>query len=123
MASKKSTFPEATMAAMLFAAAMPKVAAKYPPLGAEVTAFLDVFGAHWQQGISLQVVQAMQLCPNSSTTTAHRFLKALRKGGWVELRTSEEDQRIKFIEPTSQTVQYFAAMGAAMEKAVKASKP
>lgn len=78
---------------------------------------LDIFGAVWHEGGKITVLHAMSLCDEISCTTAHRRMKSLRKKGLIELLTDENDNRVKHVVPTQQTIQRFSQLGECLLKA------
>lgn len=94
-------------------------AAKAPTtLDAVNERLLTTLAAKWHAKTPVTVLEAMVILPEISTTTAHRRLKQLRNLGWIDLRTDDKDNRIKYIEPQKLASKHFAALGAAMVKAV-----
>jgi len=66
---------------------------------------------------ALTVLQAMEILPNVSSSTASRRLKTLRKSGLVELVGDAGDERIRYVMPTPLAQRYFAQMGECLRQA------
>ena len=79
---------------------------------------ITTLAVKWHSQTSVTVLEAMVIMPEISTTTAHRRLKQLRKGGWIDLVLDENDNRVKYVVPTIATRAYFTALGKLMAQAV-----
>ncbi len=91
-----------------------------PSLDAVEERVLEALAAAWGQGQKVTVLQAMSMSDESSPTTVHRRLKSLRKKGFIGLHEDESDNRVKFIQPTTQADEYFARLGQCVQEANKA---
>jgi len=78
---------------------------------------LNLLATVWHANEQITVLQAMGICADMSSTTAHRRLKSLRVKGVINLVNDEIDARIKYVMPTNRAFQYFAQNGRCMEEA------
>ncbi|MDO9277747.1 MAG: hypothetical protein Q7U05_04220 [Polaromonas sp.] len=78
---------------------------------------LSCLAPAWHLGKKITVLEAMKNCSHMSSTTAHRRLKSLRKKGFVNLVSDEDDNRIKYVLPTDSVHQYFAQIWQCIEEA------
>jgi DNA-binding MarR family transcriptional regulator len=78
---------------------------------------LSLFSSYWLNQRPLTVVEAINLTDEFSTSTIHRYLKQLRKKGYVELIVDKNDNRVKYVSATKQVDKYFATLGKLMVKA------
>lgn len=60
----------------------------------------------WHEGGPLTLGEIMRDVSNASQTTAYRRVVALRDKGMVELRVDSKDRRIRFVEPTTNALDY-----------------
>lgn len=79
---------------------------------------LAVLGVVWSKGEKITVVNSMNLVKEISSMTSFRYLKELRKKGYIELIVDGTDNRIKYVSPTARSDEYFSEMGRLMSKAV-----
>ena len=80
---------------------------------------LHSLAAMWAGGGEVTVLQAMNSSPGASPSTVHRRLKTLRDKGLITYGERDGDHRVKRIEPTQLTCDYFAALGRCMDQAVR----
>ena len=85
-----------------------------PVLDAVNERLITTLAVKWHSQTSVTVLEAMVIMPEISTTTAHRRLKQLRKGGWIDLAIDENDNRVKYVVPTTQAHKYFERLGKLM---------
>ena len=78
---------------------------------------LSLLITSWINNKPLTVVEAIHMSSEISTSTMFRYLKHLRKKGYVESVIDELDNRVKYVSPTKQADQYFSKMGKLMAKA------
>ena len=90
----------------------------FPALDALEDRLLNLFAATWHEGKKLTVLEAMGISADISATTVHRRLKSLRQKGLLTLVNDAADTRIKYIEPTEITIQYFTQLGQCLDKAL-----
>ncbi len=70
-------------------------------------------------GQDVTVLQAMNGAADSSPSTVHRRLKALRSKGLISYAEKPGDQRTKFIQLTPLAEQYFAELSRCIDQAAK----
>jgi len=90
----------------------------FPKLDATETELLNHISIEWRHGRRLLVSDAIALKSIGSPATLHSRLKLLRDKDMITY-TIEADGRKKFIEPTEQTLDYFAELSNCMLKATK----
>ena len=83
---------------------------------------LNMLAGVWHAGKKITVLEAMNLSPDISTTTAHRRLKTLRSKGLIALNTDDIDNRVKYVVGTALSEKYFASLGQAMARAQQVRK-
>ena len=88
-----------------------------PELDKNSERLLDCLGVEWHQNRQVTVSQAMNIVPDLSTNTAFQYLKFLRKQGYVCVSQCERDNRVKWLQITSKSADYFARRGEAMAAA------
>lgn len=93
----------------------------FPALDAVEERVLNGIAAIWATGNKITVLEAMSLSPDASASTVHRRLKALQEKGLLQLCESASDSRIRYIEPTEATMNYFARLGQCLDTAAKGS--
>ena len=64
--------------------------------------------AVWHAGQDITVLEAANMLPELSESTAHKKLKSLRHKGVIEFTQSVTDGRSKLIKPTRLTNEYFS---------------
>lgn len=77
---------------------------------------LNLLSVYWLNKNPITVVEAINITDEISTSTLHRYLKELRKKGYVELILDDNDNRVKYVSPTKQVDKYFANLGRLMIK-------
>jgi DNA-binding MarR family transcriptional regulator len=92
---------------------------EYPKLDPTETKILNLLITYWQNKQAITVVETMHMTNEISTSTVFRYLKTLRKKGYIELAVDEIDNRVKYVQATKQTEDYFAKLGKLMVKAIK----
>jgi hypothetical protein len=90
----------------------------FPAIDALEERMMNLFAASWQEEQQVTVLQAMHMVPGISASTAHRRLKALRKKGMIALQTDDIDNRVKYVVPTENAINYFTQLGHCLAKAV-----
>ena len=78
---------------------------------------LDLLAMTWHADQQITVLQAMAICTDISTTTAHRRLKSLRLKGMILLVNDDIDNRVKYVVPTNRAFKYFVQIGQCMDNA------
>ena len=78
---------------------------------------LSLLNTYWVNNKPITVVEVIHITPEISNSTIFRYLKELRKKGYVESIIDELDNRVKYVSPTKQTDRYFSKMGKLMAKA------
>ncbi len=89
----------------------------FPILDATDERMLYILGLAWMHNKKITVLEAMEIMPEISPSTAHRRLKLLRQKGLLALQLDDEDNRVKYVIPTKGSNQYFAQLGQCIEKA------
>jgi len=83
----------------------------YPELDLAEQRLLDLLATYWSSGKKITVLKAMQISSDASSTTVHRRLKTLRLKGMLELQMDEDDNRVKYINPTPLSCDYLSHLG------------
>ena len=89
----------------------------FPSLDATDERMLYILGLAWARDKKITVLEAMEIMPEISPSTAHRRLKLLRQKGLLTLQLDDEDNRVKYVIPTKGSNDYFSRMGQCLEKA------
>lgn len=80
---------------------------------------LNVLASLLGAGQDVTVLQAMNGTGDSSPSTVHRRLKALRSKGLIRYAEKPGDQRTKYIQLTPLAQAYFAELSRCMDQAAK----
>ena len=80
---------------------------------------LNMLAPSWTSGTKITVLKAMGLNPDISHSTSHRLLKSLRLKGFITLESEERDTRVKYVEPSEKTEQFFTQLGQCLRRALK----
>ncbi len=80
---------------------------------------LNMLAPSWTSGTKITVLKAMGLDPDISHSTSHRLLKSLRLKGYISLLSEERDTRVKYVEPSEKTEQFFTQLGQCLRRALK----
>jgi hypothetical protein len=80
---------------------------------------LNMLAPSWSSDTKITVLKAMGLDPDISHSTSHRLLKSLRLKGFITLLSEERDTRVKYVEPSEKTEQFFTQLGQCLRRAVK----
>ena len=88
-----------------------------PEIDAVEDRILGFLARAWYQGERITVVEAMHGMEEISPSTVQRRLKALRVKGLLRVENDEQDNRLKYVQPTDLSMRYFAALGQCMRKA------
>lgn len=89
----------------------------YPEMDPIEERMLNAMAAAWHADMRLTVMSVMHMFPTISPSTVHRRLKSLRAKGLIELAPDLEDNRIKYVQATGRTEEYFALLGRCMVQA------
>jgi Fe2+ or Zn2+ uptake regulation protein len=89
----------------------------YPEMDPIEERMLNAMAAAWHADTRLTVMSVMHMFPTISPSTVHRRLKSLRAKGLIELAPDLEDNRIKYVQATGRTEEYFALLGRCMVQA------
>ncbi len=89
----------------------------YPEMDPIEERMLNAMAASWHAGTRLTVMSVMHMFATISPSTVHRRLKSLRAKGLIELVPDQEDNRIKYVQATGRTEDYFALLGRCMTQA------
>jgi hypothetical protein len=90
----------------------------FPALDPIEERLLATLAGLWAQEVDVSVQTAMQSVPDASASTVHRRLKGLIRRGLLAVHVDQRDQRVKYLQPTSLTLQYYHALGESMAQAV-----
>ncbi len=88
-----------------------------PEIDAVEDRILAFLARSWYAGERISVVEAMNGMPEISPSTVQRRLKALRFKGLLQVENDQQDNRLKYVQPTDLSMRYFAALGQCMRKA------
>jgi DNA-binding MarR family transcriptional regulator len=80
---------------------------------------LNMLAPSWSSDTKITVLKAMGLDPDISHSTSHRLLKSLRLKGFITLLSEERDTRVKYVEPSEKTEQFFTQLGLCLRRTVK----
>ncbi len=78
---------------------------------------LNILATAWAADQKITVLRAIQSDPEVSQSTSHRLLKGLRVKKFISLVLDEDDNRIKYVEPTKSVNDYLAALGKCVDRA------
>jgi len=90
-----------------------------PNLDSTEEKLLNLLALNIQKGNQVNVLEAMNLLPDTSPATVHRRLKTLRKKNMIKLNVDVKDNRIKHIEITDLANEYFSKLGQCLNQASK----
>jgi DNA-binding MarR family transcriptional regulator len=90
-----------------------------PNLDSTEEKLLNLLALNIQKGNQVNVLEAMNLLPDTSPATVHRRLKTLRKKNMIKLNVDVNDNRIKHIEITDLANEYFSKLGQCLNQASK----
>jgi predicted transcriptional regulator len=91
----------------------------YCELNSAEEKLLNMLAPSWSSDTKITVLKAMGLDPDISHSTSHRLLKSLRLKGFITLLSEERDTRVKYVEPSEKTEQFFTQLGQCLRRAVK----
>ena len=80
---------------------------------------LETIAIRSAQGQPLVVTQTMELSEIASPATIHRRIAILLKAGLIQVRQTEQNQKIKFLVPTQLSIDYFDKLGKLMASAIR----
>lgn len=89
----------------------------FPELDSTEERLLSALGAAWHGGRRVPILEAMNLLPDSSTTTLHRRINSLRQKGLLTHESDPLDSRVKYLAPTPAALEYFETMGRCLKQA------
>jgi hypothetical protein len=92
---------------------------QYCELNSAEEKLLNMLVPSWTSEVKITVLKAMGLDPEISHSTSHRLLKSLRLKGYITLLSEERDTRVKYVEPSEKTEQFFTQLGQCMRRALK----
>ena len=90
-----------------------------PKLTPDEKFIIKIMNNYWVNNKPITVVQAMSAVGTQSTSTVFRNLKKIRQKGYIQLVVDDEDNRIKYIQPTEQVMKYFHEHGKLLIKTAK----
>ncbi len=80
---------------------------QFPALSPQEQYVLLSLNDFWVNGNKITVLDAADSMYVFSRASVIRFFKALRKKGYITMTVDDEDNRVKFIEPTNLLLSYF----------------
>jgi hypothetical protein len=80
---------------------------------------LEAIAIRSAQGQPLVVTQTMELSDIASPATIHRRIGILLKAGLIQVKQTEQNQKIKFLVPTQMSIDYFDKLGKLMTAAMR----
>lgn len=92
---------------------------EFPQLTPDEKCLIRTLNNYWIRSEPITVVRAMTALETQSTSTVFRNLKKIRQKGYIQLMVDEMDNRVKYIEPTEQTIKYFHEHGKLLLKTIK----
>ena len=72
---------------------------------------LYILSTYWSANKSITVSECLARINELSAATAFKYLKLLRKKGYVRLSVDANDNRVKYVLPTTLTEDFFAKLG------------
>ena len=96
-----------------------RLSPQYCELNSTEEKLLNLLVPSWTSDTKITVLKAMGLDPDISHSTSHRLLKSLRLKGYITLLSEERDTRIKYVEPSEKTEQFFTQLGQCLRLALK----
>ena len=79
---------------------------------------LETIAIRSAQGQPLVVTQTMELSDIASPATIHRRIGILLNAGLIQVKQTEQNQKIKFLVPTQMSIDYFDKLGKLMTSAI-----
>jgi len=80
---------------------------------------LEIIAIRSAQGQPLVVTQTMELSDIARPATIHRRIGILLKAGLIQVKQTEQNQKIKFLVPTQMSIDYFDKLGKLMTSAMR----
>ena len=80
---------------------------------------LEIIAIRSAQGQPLVVTQTMELSDIASPATIQRRIGILLKAGLIQVKQTEQNQKIKFLVPTQMSIDYFDKLGKLMTSAMR----
>jgi hypothetical protein len=96
-----------------------RLSPKFCELSSTEEKLLNMLVPSWTSDTKITVLKAMGLDPEISHSTSHRLLKSLRLKGYITLLSEERDTRVKYVEPSEKTEEFFTQLGQCMRRALK----
>jgi DNA-binding MarR family transcriptional regulator len=78
---------------------------------------LNLLATSWAVDQKITVLKALQINTEVSQSTSHRLLKGLRVKKFITLVMDEDDNRIKYVEPSDKANDYLKALGTCLYQA------
>ncbi|MEZ7848666.1 MAG: hypothetical protein QMB14_11340 [Polaromonas sp.] len=78
---------------------------------------LNLLASSWALDQKITVLKVVQVDPRISHSISHRLLKSLRLKKFIRLCIDETDNRVKYVQPTDKTLDFFKALGLSVERA------
>lgn len=90
---------------------------EFPKLSAIESRLLAALTAAWSKQERVSVMNCTKLLNEISGISCFRHLKSLKTKGYLKYVADSSDNRIKFIEPTDLSKQYFYHIGKIIDEA------
>jgi DNA-binding MarR family transcriptional regulator len=84
---------------------------------------LNILATSWAADQKITVLKSIQMNTEVSQSTCHRLLKGLRVKKFILLVMDKNDNRIKYVEPTKNVVDYLTALGKCVARARESRLP
>lgn len=78
---------------------------------------LNMLATAWYANQRIPVSEAARMVPDASERTVYRRLKTLESKGLIAFGADANDQRVRYVMPTTRTDQYFDRLGRCLERA------
>ncbi len=81
---------------------------------------LNMLATAWYANQRIPVSEAARMVPDASERTVYRRLKTLETKGLIAFGADANDQRVRYVMPTTRTDHYFDRLGRCLERALGA---
>lgn len=78
---------------------------------------LNMLATGWYANQRIPVSEAARMVPDASERTVYRRLKTLESKGLITFGADANDQRVRYVMPTTRTDHYFDRLGRCLERA------
>ena len=80
---------------------------KFPPISFQERNLIYELSKYWVKGVNISVMNAINNFSEMKSGTSTKYLRSLRKKGYLLLIHDEFDGRIKYIKPSNLLISYF----------------